>query len=114
MMTAVFLCLSFCACSDEQNESAGKKTYSLPAVELSDRPSESEISAKSAVVIEASSGEIIWSKNCDERLPMASTTKIMTALVALESCSTDKIVKTSPDAVGVEGSSIYLYEGNNI
>ncbi len=67
------------------------------------------VSAKSAVLIEASSGSIIWSKNSDVRLPMASTTKIMTALVAIDNCDITKKVSVSPDAVGVEGSSIYLY-----
>ncbi len=67
------------------------------------------VSAKSAILIEASSGEVIFSKNADTRLSMASTTKIMTALVALESCDTSKAVKVSPMAVGVEGSSVYLY-----
>ncbi len=42
-------------------------------------------------------------------MPMASTTKIMTALVALESGDIDRTVSVSPHAVGIEGSSIYLY-----
>ena len=68
------------------------------------------VSARSAVLIEASSGEVIWAKNPDTRMPMASTTKIMTALVALELGDITKKVKISPLAVGVEGSSIYLSE----
>ena len=68
-----------------------------------------EVSAKSAILIEACSGEVIFSKNPDVRLPMASTTKIMTALVAIESCDISKTVSVSPTAVGVEGSSVYLY-----
>ena len=67
------------------------------------------VSAKSAILIEAESGEIIFSKNADERLPMASTTKIMTALVAIENADISKTVSVSPAAVGVEGSSVYLY-----
>ena len=67
------------------------------------------ISAKSAILIEVSSGNVIFSKNADEILPMASTTKIMTALVALESCDVSKEISVSPEAIGVEGSSIYLY-----
>ncbi|MBQ7357276.1 MAG: D-alanyl-D-alanine carboxypeptidase [Clostridia bacterium] len=114
MLTAVFLCLCLCACSGVQENETTEKSFSLPAVEMSDRPSEGEISAKSAVVIEASSGDIIWSKNCDQRLPMASTTKIMTALVALQACDIQKTVKISPLAVGVEGSSVYLYEGEEL
>ena len=67
------------------------------------------VSAKSAVLIEVESGEIILAKNIDERLPMASTTKIMTALVAIENADISKTVSVSPEAVGVEGSSVYLY-----
>ncbi len=67
------------------------------------------VSAKSAILIEAISGEEIWSKDADRRMPMASTTKIMTALVALESGNINRTVSVSKDAVGIEGSSIYLY-----
>lgn len=72
------------------------------------------VSAESAILIEASSGEIIWQKNAESKHSMASTTKIMTALVALENCELDRMVKVSPDAVGVEGSSIYLYAGETL
>ena len=43
-----------------------------------------DISSRGAVVIEQTSGKVLWGKNAHERLPMASTTKIMTALVAIE------------------------------
>ncbi len=67
-------------------------------------------SAESAILIEASGGGVIYEHNADERLPMASTTKIMTALCAIENGDISKTVKVSPAAVGVEGSSIYLKE----
>jgi len=72
------------------------------------------ISADCAILIEASTGEIVWSRNADEKRSMASTTKIMTALVAIENCDISKTVSVSPDAVGIEGSSIYLYEGEKL
>ena len=51
---------------------------------------------------------LVYEKNATRRHPMASTTKIMTALVALEnSCLTDEVI-IDKKAVGVEGSSIYL------
>ena len=50
----------------------------------------------------------LYQKNADRRHPMASTTKIMTALVILEECDPYEEVMVSSDAVGVEGSSIYL------
>ena len=72
------------------------------------------VSAKSAILIEAESGRILYAKNANQRLPMASTTKIMTALVALESAPPDRIVRIPLEAVGVEGSSVYLYEGEEL
>lgn len=72
------------------------------------------VSAFSAVLIEAGSGRIIYGKNENQRRGMASTTKIMTAIVALENASLDKLVTVAPAAAGVEGSSVYLYAGEEI
>ena len=69
------------------------------------------VSARGAVLLEAESGEMIFGQNQHARLPMASTTKIMTALVALEALPTDTAVTVTKEAVGVEGSSIYLCDG---
>ena len=68
-------------------------------------------SAKAYVLLDADSGQIIAQQNATVRLPMASTTKIMTALVALELLEPDTMVCIDGRAVGIEGSSIYLYEG---
>lgn len=70
-----------------------------------------DISAKSAIVIDASSGRVLFEKNSRERLPMASTTKIMTGLIACESGKMDEIVTVSPVASGTEGSSLWLKIG---
>lgn len=68
----------------------------------------SQISAKSAILIDAQSGSVLFSKNADLVLPMASTTKIMTAVVVIEHCDPNAKVRIPADAVGIEGSSIYL------
>ena len=73
-----------------------------------------DLSAQSAILIEAESGAVISEKNAHARLPMASTTKIMTAVVALENSSTDTVVKIPAAACGVEGSSIYLKAGEEL
>ncbi|MBR2370964.1 MAG: D-alanyl-D-alanine carboxypeptidase [Clostridia bacterium] len=73
-----------------------------------------EISARGAVLINADTGDILYDKNADERLPMASTTKIMTALVAVESMPLDSLITVTRESVGVEGSSIYLCEGERL
>lgn len=69
------------------------------------------VSAKSAVLIEGSSDSVIYEKNCREKRPMASTTKIMTGLVAIENCPLDREVVIPKEACGIEGSSVYLREG---
>ncbi|MBE6694603.1 MAG: D-alanyl-D-alanine carboxypeptidase [Ruminococcaceae bacterium] len=76
--------------------------------------SENGLSANSAVLIEASEGRIIYSHNPNKPLPMASTTKIMTALVAIEKLPLDTVVTVVREAVGIEGSSVYLYEGEEL
>ena len=59
-------------------------------------------------VIEQASGRVLYEYNKDARLEMASTTKIMTALVALETLDLDAQIRVDDRAIGVEGSSIYL------
>lgn len=72
-------------------------------------------SAKSMVVIEADSKRILYEKNCNERLAMASTTKIATAFTVLNHCKDiDKRVKISDLAVGIEGTSMYLKKGEEL
>lgn len=73
---------------------------------------EPEISAKGAVVISADTGEVIYSFNENEKLPMASTTKIMTALLCLESGGLYEEFIVDSDAIKVEGSSMGLQEGD--
>ena len=65
-------------------------------------------SARSALLYCPETDEILYSKNESLRLPMASVTKIMTALIAIESCSLDDTVVIDERAVGIEGSSAYL------
>lgn len=72
------------------------------------------VSAKAAVVIEQKSGRVLYNHNADWELPMASTTKIMTALVALKYGNLDDIVEVSEAASMVEGSSMYLEKGEKI
>ena len=72
------------------------------------------ISAQSAILVEPTSGIVVYEKNADAQLPMASTTKIMTAIIALEHMEPSTSVEISPLAVGIEGSSIYLYVGEHL
>lgn len=70
-----------------------------------------DTSARAAVIMDVASCRVLYSKNMTEKLAMASTTKIMTTLVAIESGKLDDTVKVSRKASYTEGSSIYLREG---
>ena len=71
-------------------------------------------SASSAVLLEQQSGRILYAKNAHEKKRIASITKIMTAILAIESGKLDETVKVSDEAVRAEGSSIYLKPGEKI
>jgi D-alanyl-D-alanine carboxypeptidase (penicillin-binding protein 5/6) len=72
------------------------------------------LSAESAAVIDVESGRLLYEKDADKPMRIASLTKIMTAIVALEESDLQEKVKVGPEAVGVEGSSIYLKQGEEI
>ncbi len=69
------------------------------------------LSAEHAILLDSETGRVLYEKNADERSLIASTTKIMTALIVCEQCNVLDRVKIPKEAVGIEGSSIYLREG---
>ena len=69
------------------------------------------ISAQKAILIDAVSGRVIYAKDADSRSLIASTTKIMTALIVCEQCNVLDRMRIPKEAVGIEGSSMYLKEG---
>lgn len=71
---------------------------------------EPQVSAKAAVVIEAGTGRVVFGKNENAKLPMASTTKIMSVLLTLESGDLDSEFVVDSEAVKTEGSSMGLME----
>ena len=75
----------------------------------------SSSSAKGMCVIEKNSGRILYSKNKDQKLPMASTTKVATAITVIENCDVlDELIVVNDSAIGVEGTSIYLRKDEEI
>ena len=71
--------------------------------------------ARAMVVLEGYTDTVLYSFNKDKSLPMASTTKIATAIVAIENTTDfDKKIQISDKAVGVEGSSIYIKKGEEL
>ena len=71
----------------------------------------SAVSAKHAIVIDGETGRVLYEKNADTRSLIASTTKIMTALVVCEQCNVLDRMTIPKEAVGIEGSSMYLKAG---
>ena len=68
------------------------------------------LSAEKAILMDAATGHVLYDKNADSRSLIASTTKIMTALVVCEQCNVLDRMRIPKEAVGIEGSSMYLQE----
>lgn len=73
-----------------------------------------DISARAAIVINAETGEVLFRKNADKHLPMASTTKIMSTILAIEHGRLDEQFTVDPQAVKTEGSSMGLRENDKV
>ncbi len=85
------------------------------AVEMyNEEQEEIKLGSKGVILYDAYSGRILYGENIDEKLPMASTTKIMTLLVALENANLDDIVKVSKNATKAPKVKMYLSEGEEV
>jgi len=69
------------------------------------------LSARKAILMDGVTGQVLYEKNADEQSLIASTTKIMTALIVCEQCNVLDRMRIPKEAVGIEGSSMYLQEG---
>ena len=74
----------------------------------------SAVSAQSAAVMDPVSGRLLFDKNSSKQSLIASTTKIMTALLICERCNVLDQMRIPKEAVGIEGSSMYLREGEKL
>lgn len=72
------------------------------------------VDARAYEVVNAATGEVISARNAGARLPMASITKLMTVIVALEHAKLDDVVTVDQDAVGVSGSGVRLRDGERL
>lgn len=70
------------------------------------------LSSSSEIVMEINSNRILHQVDADKKMFMASTTKILTAITIIENCNLLDVVTVSSKSVGIEGSSIYLVEGD--
>ena len=75
---------------------------------------EPNINAEGAILIDASTGEVLFGKNENKSFEPASTTKVMTALIALENCKLDETVKVTQDFTSIDGTAIGLLTGDEL
>ena len=73
-----------------------------------------QVSAKSAALLDGTTGECLYERNGDQRALIASTTKIMTGLLVCEAGDLDRTVTVPETAAGTEGSSMYLKSGETL
>ena len=71
-------------------------------------------SASAAILVDVDSGRVLYEQNADARMLIASTTKILTALVAIEKGNLSDMVTVSRQAALTEGSAMYLQEGERL
>ena len=93
-------------------EAEERKNEPVDTNEIEGWPQGPKIGAEGAILMDANTGAILYAKNIDERLYPASTTKIMTSLVALENCNLNDIVtvhQSAIDANASDGSNMGLY-----
>lgn len=119
MFPVAFLCLAaamYCAVALLAPAPPASASTPLPGKTItasfpSGEPTPPSITATAAILIDQKTGEILFSRNANARLPMASTTKIMTAMVVREALDLDAKVKISANAVGTIGSKSSLQAG---
>ena len=75
---------------------------------------EPNINAEGSKLIDASTGQVLFGKNENKSFEPASTTKVMTALIALESCKLDETVKVTQDFTSIDGTAIGLLTGDEL
>lgn len=102
------------ALADDIIKKAPQETPKVDGLVLSPDDALPRVTARSAVVVEARTGRVLYERNMDNRQFPASTTKIMTLIVALEKGNLDDVVKVGPHAAGTEGSTLWLEEGDEI
>ncbi len=106
------------ATMEELEEAAeARKALPIQSNEIDNWPAGPQVSAQAAILMDVNTGVILYSKNIHEHLYPASTTKIMTALLAMENGNLDDMVEFSHDAVfsvPVDGSNMGMDEGESI
>lgn len=111
-LSVLFSCSTVCSAQNETTESLSRSVADAYAQEMS-------LSCKSAVLMEETTGTVLFAQNADEALPPASVTKIMTLLLVMEAVSAglihlDDTVTVSAHAASMGGSQVFLKEGEQM
>lgn len=99
--------------ADDENEEISNNFSSFIEAS-SDLSEEPNINSRAAIIYDRTSGSVLYGKNENEKRKMASTTKIMTAIVVLENSNLDNIVTVSSKAAGTGGSRLGLHKDDKI
>ncbi|HZK26985.1 MAG TPA: D-alanyl-D-alanine carboxypeptidase family protein [Thermoclostridium sp.] len=97
--------------ADDINEAAPTSSIFEDLAVETFNDNEPSINAQSAIVIDFDTGRVIYEKNAYQKRPMASTTKVMTAIIALENGNLDDSVTVSRNAASIHGSLMHLRTG---
>ena len=117
ILLLVILNLNVISFAYEEDPDAWDYTWLDEALQESEKTGEPSILSRYAVVYDRTSGRVLWGKNENTPVPMASTTKIMTAIVMLEQIGTDRLTEeviVDKVAAGTIGSRLGLSTGDKI
>ncbi|MDY4475194.1 D-alanyl-D-alanine carboxypeptidase family protein [Mitsuokella sp.] len=122
LLLAGSIALSFLISPFSQSQAWAEAVYDIKEMPRPDvpglviRPDDplQNLTARSAVVMDAATGQVIYARDMDARRFPASTTKIMTLILALENSNLDDVVTVSSNAAGTEGSTIWLEAGEKL
>lgn len=111
--------LSVLVLAEEKKDVAVSEGETVTATEFGVEDGSLELNCKSAILMEATTGTVLYTQNANEALPPASVTKIMTLLLVMEEIDAgrvhlDSIVTTSANAASMGGSQVYLKEGEQM
>lgn len=88
--------------------------FSVGTFNYSDKLASAATVSRGEAVFEVETGRMLYVSNADIPLPPASTTKTLTAIIIIEDCDLDEVIKVTAESCGIEGSSIYLVPGEKI
>ena len=93
----------------------GMIIFDMSSIQVNAQDVEIMAPAKAMIVLEGNTNTVLYEYNKDARLPMASTTKVVTAILAIEKCDNlDEKIEISDKAIGIEGTSIYIKSGEKL